>query len=741
MLDYFRNTRTTTDKKNKLSKASAFTNQPIFSFLLCSTILTSLLWLPFGIRLNGLIEEWGLLGVFTNHGVFFAATPGSLLSGHAARPLTLLPQAIAYFLDSDSFVYWNLMLYLSLILKGTAASYIVWRITNSFRWALFMGPFMLVYPADSMQLSFRALHINWALALSLSGCCLLFKALDAKRRSTETFHSAVSALIFLMALAMYEASFAYIIFPFALIIGQKGIVAGFQIFWRKKNVVLIWLLAPLAYLVYATYVVSHGNTYQQSFSANQDLLIANFPKLFSIGLLRSVLGGWVDATLICFRELSWTAYIYLFIACSLIFAFLYGSQTTLRQVNHEHCSGGTLIRMSVICLFLIICGYSPYIFSLSHLYISQRTFLFATPAAAMFWIFLLLLLSKASSRLANGFSFIMLFIGLGAGLFQFHHYVQLSTVQTHILADIVDHFDGKMEKDNTLLIRDKSNLLDQIWMFYSTNLQGALAYMYGHPFENLQICSEPGHYWLLIDTVNRPGQCIEKEQSWVFSYPEPVRYNGKVVGSKPPVLVIPKERITAITIDASAATRPAAGSVNYDTKNNPHFIKKYNKILAEQRWPQYFNSFFNTTPPDRYKWGFGDWWNLDLPTAGIGWRGAEWTVGNFKHSSGAWKTQENSALRFQLEPSKHRYRLAGLVDSIISDEIRSSIMLVINKHAIKPEWIDTNEFIADLPSDYLKNGSNLLVISSKVDMDYFGLSFRLLNIELAPMDDRQKEQL
>lgn len=68
-------------------------------------------------------------------------------------------------------------------------------------------------------------------------------------------------------------------------------------------------------------------------------------------------------------------------------------------------------------------------------------------------------------------------------------------------------------------------------------------------------------------------------------------------------------------------------------------------------------------------------------------------------------------------------------------------MLVINKHAIKPEWIDTNEFIADLPSDYLKNGSNLLVISSKVDMDYFGLSFRLLNIELAPMDDRQKEQL
>ncbi|WP_457095015.1 hypothetical protein, partial [Microvirga sp. P5_D2] len=60
------------------------------------------LWLPFGFFLGGLIEEWGILALFTKHGTQFLANSDHL-AAHLARPLTIFPHALAYALDPNSF--------------------------------------------------------------------------------------------------------------------------------------------------------------------------------------------------------------------------------------------------------------------------------------------------------------------------------------------------------------------------------------------------------------------------------------------------------------------------------------------------------------------------------------------------------------------------------------------------------------------------------------------------------------
>ena len=61
------------------------------------------IWLPFGFELCGLVEEWIILDLFRTHGIFFFATHSSPLPHHSLRPLTILPHAIAYWMDSNSF--------------------------------------------------------------------------------------------------------------------------------------------------------------------------------------------------------------------------------------------------------------------------------------------------------------------------------------------------------------------------------------------------------------------------------------------------------------------------------------------------------------------------------------------------------------------------------------------------------------------------------------------------------------
>lgn len=128
---------------------------------------------------------------------------------------------------------------------------------------------------------------------------------------------------------------------------------------------------------------------------------------------------------------------------------------------------------------------------------------------------------------------------------------------------------------------------------------------------------------------------------------------------------------------------------------------------------------------DRYRWDFGDWWSLELPTRGSGWRAAEWKVNKFYHQSSAWKSQEKSALYFDFLPTANYYLLQGKFDQIISEPIRQSIKIRLNKNDLLYHWISDGTFEAEIQPGVLFSGVNEIEFNSAADPKFDGLSAKL----------------
>jgi hypothetical protein len=92
----------------------------ILAILVLPVLTVAFLWIPFGFSLGGLVEEWGFLELFARKGVFYIITDATL-QAQKARPLHVLPQALAYTLDPDSFLFWHLILAAALTVKAVSA--------------------------------------------------------------------------------------------------------------------------------------------------------------------------------------------------------------------------------------------------------------------------------------------------------------------------------------------------------------------------------------------------------------------------------------------------------------------------------------------------------------------------------------------------------------------------------------------------------------------------------------------
>src|SRR4051812_13488811 len=73
-------------------------------------VLILLLWLPFSLKTTGLIEEWGITTAMDRGQQLYFVTPTSDLAVARARPLEMLPFALSYTLDHDSFTYYNVFM-------------------------------------------------------------------------------------------------------------------------------------------------------------------------------------------------------------------------------------------------------------------------------------------------------------------------------------------------------------------------------------------------------------------------------------------------------------------------------------------------------------------------------------------------------------------------------------------------------------------------------------------------------
>jgi hypothetical protein len=697
----------------------------LLAHIIPAVMLVLALWLPYGFTLTGLIEEWGLLGAFTTHGLFYIADTTSPLAPHALRPLTILPQAIAYYLDPYSFKYWNLLLALSLCVKGSSISYIITHITGSLKWGMIAALLIIIYPADTMQLSFRALHINWALSFILLGTAIFLAALQTKSKIASYILNIGSAILLFAACAMYEASLLLSVLPCLMLLVKSGTKSIFVQLRQQPWKHATWFAGAFTYIAYVIHTAPLIKSYQSTIAGNGIIasITHSLPNLFSIGLLRTTLGGWYDASRITRIEFSTHWYSTCVILAIFFFVFLLLLEVKKRKTLEPPIKISIAATLFITGLLLVLLGYAPFLLSASHQSISQRTFLFASPGGVFVTLAALLAIDKGSKNLAVACVAFLIFIGFSTQLYQFHHYAKLSDRQRNIVKNIVERYDGEIN-NKTLVIIDKTNQLNATWMFINENLQATLNYLYGHPFTKMEMCHERNNEWQHFDGVGRRGTCEENANEWIFHYPTPISGPGIELGANIEDKRIAKSETVLITVNPDEVV--TANPAQLERLRNAHTRTAliYRGFVDKPDYHNSLVSFTDKKPNDHYFWGFGNWWSMELPITGSGWREAEWGVGKFQHNASAWKTNKKSSLDFKFKPDSELYHLNGVFFSV-SPAIKSSMKIEINSINIPFQWKNDITFEAELAQNQLKDGMNTISFISDVDDKFYGFAGRL----------------
>ena len=139
---------------------------------LSALLVLALIWMPYGFGMLGLIEEWGILGTFVrNHHITYIAVQGGPFGATRMRPLDILPFALAYLVNPQSFWPWHVLMAAALLCKALGMAALLYWLIRDRTIAVLGALLFMVYPADTMQMTLRSLHINWSVALT-TGCLL-----------------------------------------------------------------------------------------------------------------------------------------------------------------------------------------------------------------------------------------------------------------------------------------------------------------------------------------------------------------------------------------------------------------------------------------------------------------------------------------------------------------------------------------------------------------------------------------
>jgi hypothetical protein len=703
--------------------------------LFSSMVLTVLIWLPTGFNLGGLIEEWGYLNTFERHGVYFVCDAKSPIPTMQLRPLMIFPYALAYVFDPNSFRFYHIFLMSEVCLKCFAFSWIAWILTKSSRLALFSGMLLVLYPADTMQLNFRVLGINLPLTLILFGTICLLYALEWHSTWTKVLLTAMAACMAVIAVLMYEASLPLAPLPFIILFIRMGFKPVWRLILEQMWIFLSWIASFLACIAYEIYVFTHHVTYESSLggSANQILLdsLSHFSLIFSIGFVRSLSGGWFDAFGILGTEFSNYGYLIFFFVALLILICLSRSRLANTQSESVALSWPLIMRLIGSGFLLIFLGYLPTFVSYAHLMITQRTYLFSSPGACLVWLGVILALFKISRFPAIVIGGMLLLAGGASQLFQFDHYNRLWNAQRSILRSIVDSFPSTPSR-KTLIIMDDSDQLNGPWMF-GGDLDSALSYIYHQPI-HVEIVFPPYNYWNHLDSFGRFGQSVETPNSWQFFQLPAMANSIATQVPKKLVLEVSKKdaQIVRIAPDGSIPDAKTEKQVISSMNGDEARIMRYHNLL--QPTPPLFDFHLFPAPlyPAKYRWDFGRWWNLDLPTQGTGWRDPEWDVHFYHHVSFAWKMEPVSTLLFKLYPEKKPYLIDGKFANMSPNTKKENVRIKINGHDIPLNWTDSMTFNGEVDPTWIQSDMNELEFAVPEDINYCGLSVALDWVSLSP---------
>ena len=487
-------------------------------FLVISLFVAAL-WLPFGLKTTGLMEEWLSYNNYErpaptdrNEDANFLTLSGD----QRLRPLQDTSAAFAHLLTPDSFVGLNLVQIVSIIVKGMALYLLLTKLMPRQRFfALTAALLLVVFPADQGIFTFRGVHIHGAVALYLFAVYFMLRAWDRLRLPTVLMMvaSAVASIF------IYEIGYPLVMLTPLLLLIKLG-----EPEFRKRFVRLglIWYAAPILTLLYTALTLGTGPTYQswviQHSGINQTSVLGEMAQAVVNAYVQHFAGGWLDAL----RLIGANARFMLLAALLTLTALGVGWRLARED-------GETALRrflwLIVIGLAAVFLGYSLFLLT-PYRELKWRVFLYSSIGGAICVASLCYLLSRRSRLLYAVLSGVLLFVATVGALHQQQYYVSLSQNEQTLLQGVIAQVPQPDPSVPVVVVDETGHYHDNWSLGASYLLTSSLQYIYQNYTLQFVLCSygADGHFAVLPELLEQcqfgaSGVTLDQSGQPVAIYP------------------------------------------------------------------------------------------------------------------------------------------------------------------------------------------------------------------------------
>lgn len=683
---------------------------------LLSAFVIAALWWPFGFSLGGLIEEWDILYLFTQHGLFFIADASSPLAAHRTRPLTILPHAIAYAFDNNSFLFWHIIQIISLFVKSICGGIVGLYLTRDRTLAAALGLLTLLYPADTMQLSLRSIHINAAVALALLATVLMLAAVHSRPRSRRLSLALAASVFYCTATLMYEVVLQLIMLPVLIVFARHGLAETLRTMRAKWDALALWFASFAVCLIHFAWAMKQGPSYQSEVISGADtvaltsIVLGNAEKLVTSGLYRAFYEGWIDAVRIILDDLN--DFSYLALVTGMVFAVLLADLRRRADGDRDTQTIWLAARICIAGLVAFLLGYLPFMASAAYLATTQRTFLAATPGATLVMLsFLMMVAARFGCRSAAAAAAGLIGLCFVSQLYQFDKYNRIYAEITKPILAQLGPASAQAGHKKTLVVDNKTGRLNGVWDT-GISLQPALAYI--NNGANTVVCDGYTGKTLpfLLGSSRKIKRC--EDANGIVS----------VVADGQPSTSFPG----AVRVQLSAE-----GKISYPESDGRMPVKATPPRLAkllERSWWTVDDSLFRQNKPDSFRCEFESTWGFAQPCRTFGFQEGIAKRAGFKTASYAWIVAPRAGLIFDLEPATAQYRLSINVHRSLSPS--RNVGVTLNGRLLEPRWDGEKRLTADVPADALRRGTNILEIQAEPEAT-LGLSLGVERVLVEPL--------
>jgi hypothetical protein len=419
--------------------------RPWIAASLLYALLATILWLPFGFRTTGLVEEWDLMWLHDRGELLWWVTGGGALAYMRLRPLFAVLNELNSTLGSG-FLWLNVVALLIFVCVGLATFLLVERLAPGLRAvALVAGTFAMLYPANSGLFTFRVIHIRASVALFLFALVVL----SDFSRAPKVWRFALMSLLLGASLLMYQIA------ALALVVGPLVVLLSIGL--DDKSALLkrsaLWFATPAAVGCYWLLIATQGGTYEVTSASAA-------PRPSVRAYVDDLVRSYVDQLYSAWRPAAWasweTRYLVIGGFCGVLIAVVAWTAAGSGRLGNRNVLLGSLGVIAIAPL-----GFLPLWAIVASIHESLKIYLLSSIAVAVGLALLLAYIcrSRTPFAIASG-----LLVGLAAvyALQQHAHYVALSKAETRILGSLVQELPSP--RDGTVVVvRDHSGQLSLVW--------------------------------------------------------------------------------------------------------------------------------------------------------------------------------------------------------------------------------------------------------------------------------------